>query len=153
MDEREDLRVGMLAEGVFDLLRIDGLAPFVVDHHRHAAAALDVLQHAPAEHAVAAHDHLRARRDGAHERGLRLLEGGDLLGRGDLLERHFETRMGKVAEDSAGSGEAKSWSLRSSRCEGATFASALKMDSTRPGCWRSHSCSIAFTCFLCSISC
>src|SRR6185503_11655206 len=50
-----------------DLLRIDRLAPFVLDQHRRAAAADHVFQHAAAEHAVLAHDHLVAGRDHVDE--------------------------------------------------------------------------------------
>ncbi len=61
MDEGENPGVGVGLEGVAHLLRIDRRAPGVVDDDRHAAGALDVFQHAPAEHAVPADDHLVAR--------------------------------------------------------------------------------------------
>jgi len=58
--EGHDADIGVFPERVFQLLRIDRLAPLVLDHNGNAAAALDVFDHAPAEHAVAAHDHLVA---------------------------------------------------------------------------------------------
>ena len=62
------LRVGL--ERVFELVRVDRAAPRIVDHDGSAAVALDVLLHAPAEHAVAAHDHRVARLDQVDEAGL-----------------------------------------------------------------------------------
>ena len=61
MHKRQHLGIRVGLEGIANFLRIDRRAPGVVDDHRHAAGALDVFQHAPAEHAVAAHDHLVAR--------------------------------------------------------------------------------------------
>jgi len=60
--EGDDLGVLVLLQRILDLVRIHRLAPFVLDHHRHTAAANDVLEHAAAEHAVDAHDDLVARR-------------------------------------------------------------------------------------------
>ena len=50
-----------------DLSHGDRGAPVVVDHDRYAARALHVLDHAPAEGAVAADDHLVARLDEVDE--------------------------------------------------------------------------------------
>ncbi len=60
--EGDDLRVAVRFERVFQFLRIDGLTPLVLYDHCNAPRALDVLDHAAAEHAVAADDDLVARR-------------------------------------------------------------------------------------------
>ena len=44
MDEGRDAHVGVLLQGVLELLRIDRLAPLVFDDNRDAAAALDWAQ-------------------------------------------------------------------------------------------------------------
>src|SRR5688572_20180182 len=56
--ERHHAYVTIVLERVFELLWIDRIAPGFVDCDRHASATLDVLDHAAAKHAVAAHDHL-----------------------------------------------------------------------------------------------
>ncbi len=96
MDEGENFRIGIGLEGIAHFLRIDRLAPGIVDDHRHAAGAFDVFQHAPAEHAVAAHDHLVARFDQIDEAhfhagrtGCRDREGQRVFG----LERHPQHRF------------------------------------------------------------
>ncbi len=72
----------------------DRRAPVVVDDHRHAAHARRVLEHARAEHAVAAHDDLVARLHEVHEAGLHADRAG--AGHG---ERHLVGGLECVAEE------------------------------------------------------
>ena len=65
--KRDDARVGVGLERILELLRVDLLAPGILDDDGNAAGALHVLDHATAEHAVAAHDDLVARGDHVHE--------------------------------------------------------------------------------------
>src|SRR5882724_1890128 len=62
--EGDHADVAVFLERVLELLRIDRRAPFVLDDDGLAPRALDVFDHAPAEHPVPAHDHLVA---GANE--------------------------------------------------------------------------------------
>ncbi len=54
MHKREEFRIGICFERVFDLVEVDRSAPVILHHHRHCTAALDVLLHAAAENAVLA---------------------------------------------------------------------------------------------------
>jgi hypothetical protein len=68
--ERKHARLRVLLQRPRHLVGIDRPAPFVLDENRYTPAALDVLLHAAAEHAVDA-DHDRvAGLDEIHERGL-----------------------------------------------------------------------------------
>ena len=67
LHEGDDLDALVFLQCVLDLLRIDRLAPAVLDDHGHAAHAHDVLEHAPAEHSVHADDHLVTGRDHVDE--------------------------------------------------------------------------------------
>jgi hypothetical protein len=83
-------KASILASGIrgkcgLHLGRVDGPAPGILDHHRHAAAALDVLQHAPAEHAVDADDDLVARLHQVHEAGFHAHRAGPGDREGELV--------------------------------------------------------------------
>ncbi len=95
--EGDDLGVLVLLQRILDLVRIDRFAPPVLDHHRNAAAADDVLEHAAAEHAVDAHDHLVSRRDQVDEAVLhpdraraRDREGKRVLGLVDVAQQRLQ---------------------------------------------------------------
>ena len=67
MHEGEHFHAGVGFESVADFIRIDRRAPSILNHDRDAAAAFDVLHHAPAEYAVDAHDYFIARLDQINE--------------------------------------------------------------------------------------
>ena len=63
MDEGNNLRIRILFQRVFHFLRINRRSPLVFHDDRYAAAALHVLDHAPAKYTIAAHNHLIPRAD------------------------------------------------------------------------------------------
>ena len=60
MNEGDDTHIGIFFQCIFELLRINRLAPRILDDDRDAAGTLDVLDHAAAKNAVAADDNLVA---------------------------------------------------------------------------------------------
>ena len=84
--ERDHAHVRVLLQRVFELVRVYRLAPGILHHDRNPAAALHVLDHAAAEHTVAANDHLVAGRDQVHEAVLHAHRAGagDRKGQGIL---------------------------------------------------------------------
>ena len=89
------VRIGL--ECVVQLLRADLLTPTVFDHHRHTAATLDIFDHAAAEHAVTAYDHLVPWRNQvyetifhAHRSGARYRKRERVLGLEDISQQRFE---------------------------------------------------------------
>ena len=63
MHKGKYFNVGMRFQRGFYLIGGDRRAPFIFDQHRFATAAYDVFFHAPAKHAINAHQHLVARFD------------------------------------------------------------------------------------------
>jgi len=109
--EADDLGVLVLLQRVFELLRVDRVAPLVLDQDRRAAAAHRVFQHAAAEHAVLAHDHLVARGDHVHEaefhpdrararqrEGERVLRLIDIAQQGLELLHHLDEHRIEIAD-------------------------------------------------------
>ncbi len=91
--------VGVCGKRGGDLVDAHWLAPVVLHHDRRGAAAFDVLLHAPAEHAVLAHDDLVARGDEVDETRFhtRRARGGD--GQGQFiagLEGELQQRLDLV---------------------------------------------------------
>ena len=93
LDESDNPRVRIGLERVLQFLRIDRASPVVLDHQRGTAAALHVLLHAAAEHAVLAHDDLVAGLDQIGKTGFHAGGTGCGNGHGQFvpgLERVFQ---------------------------------------------------------------